>query len=506
MKKISILLLSVLTFGLCSCDLDTLPYNSIVDEDALQSPSDFKNIEVGLYSPLRGLNSGAYLKLPELMADGFNAVVGYSNTYGDIHRWQFNTQTGDFESMWGSPQGLIGRCNYIIDYAAKVDTTNADVFDADGKTLVKKVIGEAYFIRAFCIYMMAQYFCADYDAKTADAANSGIAYNLTYAPTSDNTKYPARFTLAQTYAQIKSDVNEAKSRITTKGEPSAAYITTDVITAFEARVALAMDDYSTAIAKATAIINSGTYSLVTDQKSLDDMWRSDGGTETIWQLPIPSVNELASQTGSNFLPYSKGSVPDYLPTQGLIDLYSAKDHRLKTYFRADEITTTNGTIGKIKEFNKYPDTTAVYNALKTEGSRFQSEPKVFRLAEMYLIAAEAYAQSNDFTNAAKMLNTLEAARIDDYTPQTFGNLSSLMTEVRNERNRELVCEGFRISDLKRWNLGVTRSTPQQLDLCLQPGSAITTNLSRAASDYRMIFPIPKAETDANPQIVQNPGY
>jgi hypothetical protein len=506
MKKITIILTALIALGFTSCDLETLPHNSIIDEDALQTPTDFKNIEIGLYSPLRGMCSGGFYNLPELQSDEFNAVTGFSNTYGDIHTWQFNAQSSSIESLWSTPQGLIGRCNYVIDYAAKVDTTNADVFDASEQALVTKVVGEAYFLRAYCLSRMVEYFCPAYSSSTAEQANSGLAYNVHYAPTSDNSKYPGRNTLAETYAQIKSDINEAKSRITAAGEISSAYITTDVITALEARVALEMGDYSTAAQKAASLIDSGTYPLVTDAESLEDMWRNDGGTETIWQLPIPSTNELAGQTGERFLPYTEGSSPDYIPTQSFIDLYSANDYRLEVFFRNDEITTTGGVTADIKEFNKFPDTTAVYNALKTEASRFQSEPKVFRIAEMYLIAAEAYAQSGDLDNAAKYLNELEASRIEGYENQTFANVSSLMTELRNERCRELAGEGFRISDLRRWNLGVIRGTPQQLNICSLAGSTSTTSLNRTVSDIRMIYPIPKSETDANPQIVQNPGY
>lgn len=512
MKKIYAIMFSVLTLGLASCDMDKTPYDAIPDTEALQSYTDFVNMRTGLYSPLRGVNTGTYLLATELMADNFNAVVGFSNTYGVLHRWQQDTQSGEFETIWGGFQTLISRANYIIDYSEKVDLTDEELFDADQVKEIRQIIGEAYFIRAYAIFNLAQFFCADFEAKSAGEANSGVAFSLHYAPTSDNSQYPARATLADTYAQIKSDIDAAKPLIPTeptslnKANPQA-YISQDVITALEARVALAMDDYATAAAKAVQLISSDAYALCADADELIEMWQNDNTPEAIWQLPIPSANELASQTGSVFLPYTEGSTPDYIPSGDLLSVFSRNDYRVQAYFKVDQLNTTNGTSGYVYEFNKYADkTTAVYERLGTENSRFQNEPKVFRIAEMYLIAAEAYAQAGNVSEAAKYLNDLQANRFADFIRQDYSSTTELMNEIKDERRRELLGEGTRLFDLKRWHQGVSRTSTQQDDLCLFPGSSITTNLVKSANDPKMIFPIPKAETDANPQIVQNPGY
>ncbi len=507
MKKISILLMSVLAFGLASCDMDKTPYNSISDSEALQTPTDFANLRVGLYSPMRSLASGDYLTAQEIMGNNMNAVQGFSNTYGDLYRWQFTASTSTFDDIYSGYQTLIGRANFILSKAPDVDLSDKDVFSASDSTAATKIVAEAHFMRAFALFNLAQDFCADYETSTADNANSGVSYSTTYTPSSVASSYPARKTLNETYAQIAEDLEAAKTGIATQGEAATAYVSKDIITALEARVALAKHDYTTAAAKAVELINSGRYVLCQSADEILSMYKEDNGQESIWQIPVPSTNELASQTGECYLPYTSGSTPDYIPTGEFVELFSANDNRRKAYFRLDDITTTGGTSGTIYEFNKFPDTTAVYIALgKSESARFMSEPKVFRIAEMYLIAAEAYAQSGDLTNAAKYLNELEAARISGYTNQTFSNINEFMPELKRERRRELAGEGFAITDLKRWHEGVTRGTPQQLDLCLFPGSTITTNLTVPADNNRLTFPIPKAEIDANPQVVQNPGY
>ena len=126
-----------------------------------------------------------------------------------------------------------------------------------------------------------------------------------------------------------------------------------------------------------------------------------------------------------------------------------------------------------------------------------------------MIAAEAYCESNDVTSGASYLNQLRTSRIAGYTIQNFAAASDLRTAIRNERRKELVGEGFRFVDLKRWGLGVDRGNSyQDANLVLQPGNAQTTALVREAGDYRFVWPIPKTEIDVNPQISgqQNHGY
>ena len=507
MKKISILLLSVLAIGLTSCSMDEKPYNAILDTEALETAKDFTSMRIGLYSPLRGINSGVSAYLQDIQTDNFNAVSGFSNTHGSIYTWQATSDAGEFSTVYGGNQELIGRCNFILDGVAKLDTTETKKFSKEDSASVKLVVGEAYYLRAISLFNLAQCFCADYNESTASDANSGVAYTLKYSPSSIASTYPARKTLKETYAQITSDLNEAASRITTKPALSSAYITVDCITALRARIALAMHDNKSAATLAVALINTHNYALAQGKAGLEDMWLNDGGTETIWQLPCPTKNELAGQNGYYFLPSSKGANPDYLPSGDFVNTFdAAKDARFSIYFKKGVVSATNGTTGTVYEFDKYRDTSVVYNQFKTEDSRFVSEPKVFRIAEFYLIAAEAYAQQTDLTNAAKYLNDLERTRISGYTDQTFLTKESAMAEIKKERRRELACEGTRLLDLKRWGDGISRTSAQILNLCLNPGSTITTNLTKSASEKRMVWPIPKHETDANPQVVQNAGW
>jgi hypothetical protein len=506
MKKITLSLIAALSLGIASCSMEKNPYNAIDESKALESVNDFKNLRIGLYSGLRILTSGSYVTLSEIQCDNFNAVVGYSNTNGDIHRWQFTSNTSDFASIYSNYQALIARANFILTNQGQLNKENLDEKDL---AFVNKVLGEAYFMRAYCIFQLAQYFCNAYDEQTASKPNSGVSYSLKYAPSADPSTYPGRKTLKETYTQIGLDIEQAKALIDVEGEAASSYITNDVITALEARIALAQKKYKEAAELAVSVINTGNYALCSDADAIKAMWHDDGTGETILQIPIPSKNELCGQNGRRFLPYQNGSVPDYIPTKEFIQLFDAKDYRLASYFTNYNMSTTSGASGVAVLFNKYTDHSALWDALgQSEDGRFMSEPKPFRIAEMYLIAAEGYAMAETPNQelATKYLNDLKSNRIADYTETQFASINSLMSEIKNERRRELACEGFRLLDLKRWNEGVVRGEPQNIDFCLFPGSANTTALKKSASDPRMTWPIPLTEMDTNPQMYQNDGY
>ena len=69
---------------------------------------------------LLGCVSGnSFINSTDVQADQFNAMAGFSNTLGEMYRWDFTTQTGAFSGVYGGYQGLISQANFIIDGYAK---------------------------------------------------------------------------------------------------------------------------------------------------------------------------------------------------------------------------------------------------------------------------------------------------------------------------------------------------------------------------------------------------
>ena len=137
------------------------------------------------------------------------------------------------------------------------------------------------------------------------------------------------------------------------------------------------------------------------------------------------------------------------------------------------------------------------------------KPVLFRIAEIYLIAAEAAYKANNETKAKNYLNELRHARGLTTANDIATSGAALFTDIQNERNRELCFEGFRLFDLNRWGLGVQRGTPQNLTfnlLVTSPANELT-ELNLPAGYYKMVWPIPQTLIDFEKgRWQQNPNW
>ena len=256
-----------------------------------------------------------------------------------------------------------------------------------------------------------------------------------------------------------------------------------------------MQEWDLAASAAEGLVD-GKYTLVDNQAALDAMWLKDESTENI-MLVVMDLNNVGSATGTVYLNDKKNNGvmdPEYIPTQSLLDLYDEKDYRFNTYFKEYTITATGyGT-----------------DDLYRLASNYVNMAKPFRIAEQYLILAECAAMNDELAEGIRRLNQLREARIKDYVPattSTISNCDELLIEVQKERARELVGEGFRMHDLKRWGLDVIRGASQNSAM-VRNGQEYDQLNRRFGEDGRYLWPIPKTEIDANPQIKnqQNKGY
>jgi hypothetical protein len=155
---------------------------------------------------------------------------------------------------------------------------------------------------------------------------------------------------------------------------------------------------------------------------------------------------------------------------------------------------------------KFPEGYAVNKYRnRTRSRNFGSDPSrtfsdidfpVFRLAEMYLIYAEAVTRGvADDGAAVSYVNKLQERAYGN----TSGNVSSISTNfILDERGRELYWEGHRRTDLIRFG----RFTDASYLWPWKGGVASGTGVPAT----RRIYPIPSTEVSANPNIKQNPGY
>ena len=499
MKKIaSFIILLLLAAGAYSCDMDKQPRNQLPRE--IQSVSDANSISVGLYSKLKGLTTGAYYNLTDFQTDLFHATATFGNFRGVYYQWSFQTTDADMETMWYGWYNAIAQANYLIEGIDELrkTLTLTEVEEA----ALDDMYGSAHWIRAYSYYNLAIIWCDDYNPSTA-ASTLGLMLATEYDPSSDVSTYLPRSPLSETFKRITDDLDIANTYI--EETANEIYISKDAIAALKARVALYMRDWPTAISQATSLINSDRYALISDQEDFDDMWENDNGDEIIFKAEIVSSNDGGNSTGLYFI-YNQNngpqSEPQYIPEQWVLDLYDPTDIRFNSYFR--EETNKMGEVGTFDLYLvwKYPGNPALKAGA---ANNYRNKGKIFRIAEMYLIAAEAYQESGQEAQASALLNELKANRIPDWETISYSG-SALQTEIRNERTRELFAEGVRFPDLKRWGLGFTRGVGQYTDAIFQGPNH--SGLSVEANNPRFVWPIPKKEMDVNPHVKdqQNPGY
>lgn len=510
MKKIFFIALSALTALFVSCDMDKYPYSAIEESQYGQNLDDVVNLSVSIYTPTKSLFGGARWDFEEIRGGMFNAKADFGNFYGLFYAWIMQTNDSDVEAVWYSDYAIIASQNYFIGTVERLLESGTIESDQE-KEILNNYRAEAYMTRAIAYWDLVTKFCVAYDPATA-ATELGLPLQLEYAPTSDSSKYPGRSTLEETYQQIIADLDVA-STLTTPGERSSVYWTVDAVNAFRARVELNMKNYERAADIAVNLINTNTYTLASSQTEIDNLWFADTSNENIF-IVAASLQDLPTSTGSYYI-YDNdardGSTPNsqYLPSQTLLDLYGqteedrAKDYRYNAYFKTRPITVSNTSEADLKVFWKFTGNPALRTGNQLN---YTSAGKPFRIAEQYLIAAEALAQLNDAGNGLRYLNDLRRSRIADYQELNIADARALMDEVKKEWSREFVGEGLRMINMKRWGDKVVRGTSQDSAMT-RPGENYD-ELSRDITDSRCVYPIPKTEIDANPQIrnQQNPGY
>jgi len=488
---------------LASCNLDLYPISAVAyDEDAtlIENSTNLSAIENGILSSYRGLQNGDNMIVEELMFNGFNATVDFGNNYGAIHKTDYNFTSSDYdvEDFWSGCYTAIKNFNIAIANTAE------DKLDESLHAAAKTVQGEAYFFRAATYLQLVRHFAKAYSSATA--SEPGVPLILVY----DQNELPARATIAEVYASIKSDLDQAASLLSgVAGAPRSIKPTVDAVNALYARYYLDIQDYSNAASYAHKVIDTKKYSFAKDAQEMEDVYIYDKGDEAIYQGFI-NMSEFTGNTVTCFTlentdsKYGIAFRPYYIPSKTLIDLYEENDLRLQKWF---DDTTAVSLAGNY--FNTDKENPDFYVFTKYRGNwdlttsavnlNGRSAPKPFKISEMYLIAAEAEFQGGNASAAKADLNALQSAR--GATPS-----EATLVNIQNEWFKETVGEGFRLSCMKRWGTGFNgRPNQEKAVNIVQSGDAFLAK-NFADNDPHFQWPIPAHEMNINKNLVQNEGF
>lgn len=508
---------------LSSCDMDTVQQGVIDDTKPLNFEYATNLRTSVVYSNLRSMSVGAWVYNTELQLDQFIGMSNNGGRGGNIANGFLNSSSGEFSSAYESCYTVISRCNFMI---PKCEELIAGATEEEAREL-EKYIAEAKFTRAYAYYYLLDHFCNTNDAA-GNADNSlGLQIVTTYDPTGDTSKYPGRSSLKASIEFIEQDLTDAfdglsKYEATVSDAQCVAganYLSSYAVAALQARMALSIGDNATAVNKAKYVIGNTNYRLAEGEDYVN-MWYDQDVKELIF-APFVDASEISNQQsfstcqGYNYW-WSDPAQCDYIPTEesiySLIEYEDAEgyinDIRFVAFLGGEPYTlNVEGGQSRTYVFQKYPGNPA----LDTGTAMYDNTPKPFRLSEQYLILAEAGILSGAENDARNAINTLVHARLIDPTamPDIKLSGSELLTLIRSERSKELMGEGFRLSDLRRWKQGFDRNQPYDLNPMVAETRSINgLNVVYADNDHRYVWAIPQAEMNINPHLAgqQNPGY
>jgi hypothetical protein len=276
-----------------------------------------------------------------------------------------------------------------------------------------------------------------------------------------------------------------------------------------------------ALTEANLVINSGVYQLATNTTANCSTtgcgWRSNFTADNYKSPEIIFAVKYLNQSGLglNFLMralhYNQYDSP--APWNGfstLADTYAAfdaNDQRKQIFLVGQQVNLVTGQPAKDRQGNPLiftPDIPNVTAATEGQGVRIDKWPvdpahvqqdngndyAWFRLAEMYLIRAEANNELGNTAAAIVDLNLIRARAFNPPQPTSAATQAQVRDAILNERLFEFTWEGKRRQDLVRAGKFTTG----------------TWYAKTTSTPFRVLFPIPQTQIETNPQLKQNPGY
>ncbi|WP_166641964.1 RagB/SusD family nutrient uptake outer membrane protein [Pedobacter duraquae] len=436
------ILLTVIIFSAsCKKYLEEVPNNALPTTSSITDASTARAAIIGAYDRLQGYYASSYPTLGTITTDN----VIFNGTLSEYLQLDQNAIPTDNVITVSAYQGIYRTINSANSVIAYVPAVTDPLLTAAEKN---KIVGEAYFIRAL------SYF---------DLARGWGGVQLQLKPTSDLSVLTGikRSTLDQTYDQVLADLIQAEQLLpedaTTRNraQKSAAR-------ALRARLHLYRKQWAEAENYATQVISNTKYSLVKPYKSF--FTAPFQTAESVLELAY-SVNDRNSYWNL-WYPSSSGGQFTLKPSDALI----AK--------------LNNPAVGGSRNSLIAGSGATVYGVLYNTTATSTDPSYLIRIAELYLIRAEARAQQNKLADAVADLNAIRARA--DVTATTATTQPAIIQAIEDENGIEFAFEAHRWFDLVRTEragvvLGITNRN-------------------------FWLFPIPYSDVQSDPDVTQNPGY
>lgn len=444
MKVFKYILPLSLILGLGSCDsfLDVQPRSSISDSQTIVDKASAETAINGVYDSFRSYYSVNFQSVGYLSGDNIQWTGSQSQIQEFINH-RVNAENSTISAVWSGIYSTLNRINHVIE---KVPNVQDPLLTP---ALKNKIVGEAHFLRASAYFDLVRIW-------------GGVPIVTKPTGTPADNRGIGRASQEQVYAQVLADLNTAEPLLPTTTDRFRA--TQKTVWALKSRYYLYQKDYAKAEEFATKVIaDAASYQLV---KPYNAFFANDarGTTESVFEI-FYSVNETNAHRGQ-WQPQEKGGTRQWAPNDALVALVNNP-----------EIGGNRNTL------------VAKDNQGRWYGNMYYRSPAtdptfVIRIAELYLIRAEARAQTGALTGALADLNAIrERAGIAKSTAATA---EALQLAIENERRIEFALEPHRWFDLVRTGR-----------------AAAVLNVT---DPNRLLLPVPAEQLLIDKALKQNPGY
>ena len=473
MKKIyTLVLLAGMMLQSCSDFLDRTPSTSLPVEMAITNLKDLNNAVNGIPYILIGKRmsyDSDFGIFADMRGEDFSPKNNV-NQSGNLARYQATKYDLESILLYGNFYQAIANVNKIfsvIDHVPYAEQEAAKFNDLKGQLYAWRALLHFDLARSFS---QAPTVCSDIEAP-----NSGIVLSLGVY---DSHYIGTRATLKETYDQIIEDFTTALPLLSK--EAHNGYINYWAALALRSRAYLYYGKDAEALKDAKDVIASDLYKLY-DIDNYISVWGQEYTSESLFELSVTTIYN----SQRNALGY-------YCDSEGYGECMFVESAPLYAYLSSHPKDIRSKLI-KIQE-GQNPSTGKDYqNPGKfpakypgREGSLYINNPKIIRLSEVYLIAAEASLKSRQ-GKPEDYINELREKRIEGYEPVS----SVTLDDILSERRYELFTENHLSFDMWRNKKSIKNSNVGVVDY----------------NDYRTIFPLPQDEIDvSHGKLVQNPKY
>ena len=466
MKKIlTYILLFTLAFWSTGCSMETDPSSSIPTEKAFDTPQDVLNGMHGAYNSLGGYQfmGRNVVAIGDMSADVSLASTS-SGHFVAINGWSINDDNAELKASWTIGYQTIDRCTRAINGAKELIANPVEnrLSESDINNL-HSYSAQLYALRSLSHFTLVNIFSLPFRAGTE---NSQLGIVIVDENPIEAFEEVSRVTVKQTYDQILKDIASAKDHY---AQLSAAYklsisqyfMNEAALIALEARVKLYMRDYEGAATAAERAIELRGSADISNEDYIN-MWTSVAiNDEDIFTIAKSNADNLSANSLNTLYNSYGGSI-----TQFVKEKFSVNDIRFS-------LISGNHP----EKFDGIPSAEAVSNI------------PVFRKSEMYLIAAEAYANLSEIDNARTALLYTAKRNSDIQGVDDLPNSQDeLLIFIEDERVREFFQEGHRMYDLRR------------------TGRAADIGGNSQFIFANFVYPIPANEINAGFGVVQNPDW